>query len=411
VIASSVGVFVARSEENGDPHLALARGLGSSVCVELLGVAGACYWLFPEQWLKLAGASALGLVALILASATLLGGARGHGGGIAEARGVLRGGSGTLSAWALASGSRHAALLLCTVAAAALTSQMLGAASGVALGDRLGLLVALSAPLALTPYAVAVEALRCAARSARGIEAMAPADPETSRRVKKLDDGARSPAAVARSYLVACAGLLASAIAFVVPSSPEVGHRGILTGALGLLGAALSLLYAGVAVRRAARGGAESAAEVSRDLEAPAGPSEGLAPAPRYRASEEKCRQAGLSEGPLDTASACLPIVLLGIALELVYRGESPRLAAEAFAVVTAGAAAAALWVALTANGAHAVLSAVRRASRSDGDPASLAASVGAGSLADIVGNAASPAACSLALMATSIGLSTPFFR
>jgi len=407
IVASTVGLFVARTEENHEPHFALLRGLASSVWLLLLGVAGASYWLFPDAWWFFTGAGAAGLSLVIAGSSSVYASALGRA--RPESRPLVRAGAGTVGAWALLGGFRHASLLIVLAVAGALGAQALGVASGVPFGDRLGLLVALSALCALCPYMVGVEALASAAEGARGIGAMAVGDPEAARRAKRLDDTTEHSAAAARSYLTAATGLLSAGLALAVPVATAIVARPtLLLAGLALAGAAVCLFYASTGARRAARGAADANAEVARALEGQTG---GLEPrAPSYRGCEEVCARAGLSEGPWDAAAACLPMVLLGIALELVYRSGSPRLAAEVFAVVTAGAAAAALWVALTANGARAVLFAVRRASRPDGDTASVAASASAGSLADILGNAASPAACMFSLMATSIGLSTPFF-
>lgn len=407
IVASAVGLFVARTEENGEPYLALLRGLMSSVWVLLLGVAGASYWLFPDAWWFLTGAGAAGLLLVVVGSGSLYPSAMGRA--RPESRPLVRAGAGTVATWALLGGVRHAALVFALAVAGALGVQALGVESGIAFGDRLSLLVALSALCAVCPYMVGVEALAGAAEGARGIGAMAVGDPEAVRRVRRLDDTTEHSAAAARSYLTAATGLLASGLALAIPVTTALAPRSaLLFAGFSLVGAAACLSYASTGARRAARGAADSSVEVARALEGQGGGPE--ARNPSYRGCEEVCARAGLSKGPLDAAAACLPMVLLGIALELVYRSGSPRLAAEVFAVVTAGAAAAALWVALTANGARAVLFAVRRASRPDGDSASIAASVSAGSLADILGNAASPAACSFSLMATSIGLSTPFF-
>jgi len=61
--------------------------------------------------------------------------------------------------------------------------------------------------------------------------------------------------------------------------------------------------------------------------------------------------------------------------------------------------------VALTVDGARAVLTGARRANRPEGDPATYAASVTGDALSDIFRSAVSPAACTLALVAASLVL------
>jgi hypothetical protein len=230
--------------------------------------------------------------------------------------------------------------------------------------------------------------------------------------VKRLEESARATAASAESYLAGAAALVAASIGLTVPAHGDGGWGApVLLAAAGIAGAALALTHGSLALGAAVRGARDVCLEVGRQLEGPILRSDARNVPPSYRACEERCARAGLEGAPLGNALAFLPLVLLGIALDLVYRGQSPRLAAEAFAVLTAGAAVTALWVALTANGARAVLLAVRRASRPDGDPAVFAASVGGSSLTDMLGSAVGPAACSLSLMASSIGLLAPFLR
>lgn len=412
LVACAAGVLVARTEEAAHPAGGLLRGLASATAVSMLGIVASTYWLFPECWPWLAGAGAVGLVLSALSGLSLYPALTTTSAAVRDAQAALRAGSGASSAVALASGLRHAAVVVVLLAAGAVGSQALGAESGLAEGARLGPFVALAAAVSLLPFALGVGGLGAVAESALGILAMAPADAEVTRRAKRLEDAARGASSAAHTTLAGAQGLAAASIGLTLQAQGDAGSAGpLLLAAVGIAGAAFALGHGSLAVGAAVRGARDSSLEVDRQLEAPSHRPEPRGAPPSYRVCEEQCARAGLEGALLSGVLSFLPLVLLGIALDLVYRGKSPRLAAEAFAVLTAGAAVTALWVALTANGARAVLLAVRRANRPDGDPAIFAASVGGSSLTDILGSTAGPAACSLSLMASSIGLLVPFLR
>jgi Na+/H+-translocating membrane pyrophosphatase len=412
LIACTAGVLVARTEEASHPAAGLLRGLASAIAVTALGLAAGSYWLFPECWALLTAAGAVGLLLAVFSGLSLYPAVATTSRAVRDAQAALRAGAGMSSASALASGIRHAALAVVLVVGGALGSRALGAMTGLPSGERIGLFVALTAVLSLVPFALATAALGGIADSALGILSMASADAEVARRVKRLEESARATGASAESYLGGAAALVAASIGLTVPvQSDALGGVPLVLAAAGVAGAALALAHGSLALGTAVRGSRDASLEVDRQLGGPSPRPEGRGAPPSYRACEEQCARSGLEGVPLGGVLAILPLVLLGIALDLVYRGQSPRLAPEVFAVLTAGAAVTALWVALTANGARAVLLVVRRASRPDGDPAVFAASVGGSSLIDILGGAVGPAACSLSLMASSIGLLAPFLR
>jgi Na+/H+-translocating membrane pyrophosphatase len=409
LVACIAGVLVARTEEAAHPAGGLLRGLVSAGTVSALGVVASAYWLFPECWPVLAAAGGAGLVVAALAGMSLYPALAPASAPVQNAQAALGAGAGPSSASALSSGLRHAGFAVVLLAAGALGSHALGTASGLTEGARVGLFVALAAALSLLPFAVGVSGLHGVAESALGILAMAPADAEVMRRTRRLEDAARAASASGESYLAGASGLVAASVGLALTVEGDAsGTAPLVFAAAGIAGAALALAHGSLALGAAVRGARDASLEVDRQLE---GSGDVRGAPPSYRACEEQCARSGLAGAPLASLLGFLPLVLLGIALDLVYRGKSPRLAAEAFAVLTAGAAVTALWVALTANGARAVLLAVRRASRPDGDPAIFAASVGGSSLTDILGSAAGPAACSLSLMASSIGLLVPFLR
>jgi hypothetical protein len=221
-------------------------------------------------------------------------------------------------------------------------------------------------------------------------------------RAQRLVDSQSLTGSIARCHASFTAGLAALAATLTVATPPAT--PGAETW-IALAGVAWTLAVAGGAAQHAARGVRATNLEAYRQLAA--GPSEGPgeARAPSYRGCEEAAGGAGLG-GAAGTALSILVLpVVLGIALKLVYRESGPRLAAEAPTTFVAGAAVTALGVALTVDGARAVLAGARRANRPEGDPATYAASVTGDALSDIFRSAVSPAACTLALVAASLVL------
>lgn len=402
LVANGVAIFVTRSQEAQGALPALARALGSAAGVWLVGLVGAGYWLFPEAWPALATAAALGFVAGLAASCAAARAFARRQGALREALDGLQVGSAPAQAASIGFGLGLAALALALVGAVAVGAEELGRASGAPAGDRLALMLALFAATTFSPYALAVATGTCLAETARAAGAMGGMEGESIGRAQRVVDSSQLPAAVARAGLVLTDALaaLAGALALLPPSG-ESGSA----GRLALLGAGLVLAGAGASARRAARGAREVAVEVERQLRS--SPLEGSADGriPSYRACEELAARLGLEGAASGAALVLLGPVLLGIALRLVYRESGPRLAAEAFATFVAGAAVTALGVALAVDGARAVLTGARRASRPEGDPAAHAASVTGSALAEILGSAAGPAACTAAVILTALAL------
>jgi K(+)-stimulated pyrophosphate-energized sodium pump len=411
LVACTTGVLVSRTEEASPPVGGLLRGLGSTAFVSTLGIVAACYWLFPECWPSLSAAGAVGLVMSALSGLSPYPTLTATGAAVRDAQAALLAGGGTASLAGLSSGVRQAAVAIVLLLVGVLASRACGTSSGLVQGERLGMFVALAGAMSILPFVLSAAGLGAVADSALGILAMAPSDAEAARRVKRLEEAARPAGASAESYLTGATGLVAASLGLTLHPQGDVTGGAVLLASAGVAGAAFALTHAGAALSAAVQGARNVTLEVERQLEGANRNPEARNAPPSYRICEEHCARAGLEGAPRAAALTFLPLVLLGIALDLVYRGKSPRLAAEAFAVFTAGAAVTALWVALSANGAHAVLLAVRRASRPEGDPAIFAASVGGSSLTDILGSAVGPTACSLSLMASSIGLLAPFLR
>jgi K(+)-stimulated pyrophosphate-energized sodium pump len=405
VVANGAGLLVARSLEAQGALPALLRGQVSAAGVWLVGLSAAGYWLYPDAWLTFWGVGLVGLLAGAAVSAAAARAFARRSGALREALDGLPVGAATPQAAALGFGLQHAALALALVAAVGFVVHPLGTASGSPGGSELALLLALFAATAFSPYALAVEAGTRIVETARASAPMASSDGETIGRLQRVADSMQLPAATARSALTLVQALSALAGALALAPGMTTSADANTTGWATPLGVGLVLFVAGGAARRSARAARELAVEVERQLKT-TGPEP--APedrAPSYRTCEELAARLGLGGAASGAASVLLGPVLLGIALRLVYRDAGPRLAAEALATFVAGAAVTALGVALAVDGARAVLAGARRANRPEGDPATHAASVTGSALAEILGSAVGPAACTTAAIATTIAL------
>jgi len=404
LVANAAGLFAARALEAEGAGPALARGQASVAAVWLFGLVGAGYWLLPEVWPPFAGAAALGLVGGALVPWSLVRAASRQTGPLRHALDALRGGAAPAQATSFGFGLLHAALGLAVLGAVVLGARSLGALADVPHGAETALLLAFFGATAWSPYALGVESCAAFAETARRVGALAGSDPDMLMRAQRLFDSQSVSSSIARCHASFAAGLAALAATLTAAASPSAGPPGAETWVT-LLGVAWALGVAGGAARRAARGAQETNLEAYRQLTAAPSETPGEARAPSYRGCEEAAGSAGLGTALGTALGVLLGPVVLGIALKLVYRESGPRLAAEAPATFVAGAAVTALGVALTVDGARAVLAGARRANRPEGDPATYAASVTGDALADIFRSAVSPAACTLALVAASLVL------
>jgi K(+)-stimulated pyrophosphate-energized sodium pump len=408
VIASGFGVMVVHTDDVHSPAGALWRGHLATAVVALAGLAGATIWLLGERfWLPFFAAGTIGvLAAAAVAHAARLRVERRFS-ALRDVLDSLRVGGAAAIAQGLGVGLQAAALPALVVGAAMAGAWQLGAATGLVSGGLLAALTALMAMLAIGPYVLAIGSFGPIADNARGIAAMnrASTEGDAERRTGRLDDAGFSAAAVAQTYLitVGCLSALLAAAALPLISKASSGYAGLLDAAQpavvwsGALGAAVVLAYAGAAVRAAMRGARGVALEVERQLRG--FPRErGLAQVPRdytpsYRSCIDLTARAALGRVVPAVAVALLLPAALGGSLSLLYHGSAPGLAAQALAAFVVVATLTGLAAALVGDGARAALGAARRANRPRTTSSGFAASVSGDAVADVLGNAAGPAA------------------
>jgi Na+/H+-translocating membrane pyrophosphatase len=403
MIGCAAGILGARADEAHGHGLALARGLASAFAISLFGIVGASYWLVERDFWFFASAGALGLVGGALPSGLIGSLTERRATPVREAVDKLRLGASPSFGGSVGHALERSLAPLVVVVTLSLVAGALGERALPGKGAREAVAVFGLSVLALAPYALAVLSAAAVARSARSTMALARLDAEGAFRLQRLDDVGFAAASPARALL-----LTASAVAPL----PALG--GVLAAAslgLGLAGAfvvtivAVALVMAGGGhwARRAARTADEVRLEVGRQAPGPEPGAEGHTPS--YRACEELTQQVA-SAGVLARAAwAGVPLVLLGIGLGLVYRVGGSRLAAAALSTFVATAAVTALGAALAVEGARTVHGNARRLARLERETAGPAVPIPEDVLANVLGIAAGPGACSHALLLASFAL------
>jgi hypothetical protein len=410
LMASALGLFIARPLEAEDAGAALLRGELGAAAVWCFGLGGGSYWLFPEVWPWMFAAGAAGLFGSALASHALMLGTSRAARAQREVAESLVAGVVPSVATAYAWGLFYAAAALTCLGLSALAAEAAGKASELHGGETLGLLAALAGAQALLPFAFGARALALGAESARGIASMSGADVASSRRIQRVAESSQPLGAIGAVSMSVTFTLAALTVALVghdsvLPASVATASD-LTRGWVAMLGFVFSLVHIGSAVRRSARGTRELTLELDRQFAVfPKELPDAAARLPSYRTSEELASRAGRAGAWWPAVVGLGVPVVLGTGLWLVYRGAGSRFAAEVLATFVVGIAVTALGAALAVDGARAVLAGARRASRPEGDPASFAASVTGDALSELIGSAAGPTACSLALLAASVAL------
>jgi K(+)-stimulated pyrophosphate-energized sodium pump len=408
VIASGFGVMVVRSDEQRNPAAGLWRGHFTTAVVALGGLFGATIWLLgAHYWARFFAAGALGLVAVSLSAHATRYRVERRFAPLREVLDALRVGDAATVAQGLAAGLGSVALPALLIGGAMTGAWELGVSSGLQSGGVIGALTALMAMLASGPFVLAVAAFGSITDNAQGVAAMnaAVTHGETQRRASRLDDAGFAGAAMAQTYLIVVGCLSALLAAAALPlmaqrlsvwAAPSEIAKPVIVWS-GALGAVAVLGYAGSVVRAAMRGARGVALEVERQLRG--FPRErGLAIVPRdytpsYRSLIDLVSKSALERLLWPSTAALLLPVAIGIVLSVAYRHAAPGVAAEALTAFVIAGAVTALGAALAIDGARATLGAARRAAGPRGGTSDFGASLSGDAFADLLGNAAAPAA------------------
>ncbi len=411
VVACVAALLTTRGEEARGAGPALARGQISAAAISLFGFVAASYWLAPQHFLVLGAIGGLGLISAALGSSglTLLVAARRRS--LREAAGA---GGGALSS-ALGVGVESAAFPLVIAAVCAGVSCELGAAYGLTGGRGFGFLVWFMGLSSLAPLSSGLVSFAAMTDSARGMAHLSGDGGDSLRRLHRLDEMGFAASAAARLHLAVNAAGAAVTVAWAVAMTrsanapADLGRLPVLSFAFAPLAVASVLVFSANTARAAARAARDVGTEVDRQLRGfpreqgmPMIPGEYT---PSYRGCEEVAARTALRSVLGAGLAALGPPVVLGIALGLVYREGGSPLATAALTTFVVTVAVTGLGAALAVDGARAVLTGARRASRPEAGSATIGASITGDALADIWSNAAGPAASSLCLLTSAVAL------
>jgi Na+/H+-translocating membrane pyrophosphatase len=408
VVACAFGVMVVRTEDPESATVALWRGQAVTGIISLAGVAGSALWLVGEpHWLSFFWAGALGVAAATLGAH--LGRYRidRRVGPVRELIDTLRVGDAPAVAFGLGAGLQATAVPVLVIGAAMAGAWQLGSSSGVPWGGTLALLTALMTMLASAPYLLALATFGPVADGARGVSGMSAASisSEAQRRAARLDEAAFVATAVSRTYLVLtgcfAAALAASALGALAQgpaaSLPSIDLAKPVVAWSGALGLCAVLAYAGSAARAGTRGARSVAQEVERQLRGfPRDKGRPVIPTdytPSYRSCVELTAQGALHRLLLPVTAGLLGPAALAVVLSVVYRTRDAALPTEALAAFVIVASVAGLATTLAIDATRATLTAARRASRPSSASGGFGASVAGDAVADVMGDAAGPAA------------------
>lgn len=418
VIASAFGVMVVRTDDVGSPSMALWRGQITTAVISLGGLLGSALWLIGDPGaLRMFWTGALGLGAATTAAHLARFGIDRRVGPLRELLETQRVADAPAMAFGLAAGLSAAALPMGVLAIAIVGAYELGASTGLPAGGLLGALTALMTMSASGPYLLALGTFGPVADGARGVGSVNAASAEAQRRALRLDETGFTAATVAQVYAVVTSSLAAVLAASALPilsrpaGAPSAGVDLLrpLVALSGALGLALVLGYSASAARSAARGARGVAQEVERQLRGfPREKGRPVIPAdytPSYRACVELTARAALHPLAVPVAVALAVPLALGLVLRTLFRTSDRLVPTDALVAFVVVGALGALGMSLTAGGAKNLLAAARRATRRNTPSGGFDAAVSGDAVADLMGNAAGPAAQLLIKAAAVVAL------
>lgn len=403
VVATGFGVMVVRSDDSLSPVSALWRGQVTTAVISLAGLFGAAHWLIGDAGsVRLFWAGAFGLAAASITAHVARLQIDRRVGPLRELIETQRVSESAGVGFGLGSGLGAAAWPLVALALALGGAWFVGASSALPSGGLLGTLTALMMMAASAPYLLALATFDPVADGARGVSSLVSPSEDAQRRAARLDDTGLSASAAAQAYLIVTGGVTAALAASALPAAMTQAPRAVdllspavaMSGALGL---ATVLAYAGSAARAGTRGARGVAQEVERQLRGfPRDKGRPQIPAdytPSYRTCVELTARAALHRLIPPVALGLAAPLGLAVVLWLVFRARDASLPAQALAAFVVVAALTGMATALTGHSTKSILAAARRGARRTGPARDFEAALAGDAVADVLGNAAAPAA------------------
>lgn len=405
VVASALGLVTARSTEAERASVALWRGQVTSSVLVLGGLLGAAFWLVGNhgfQWLAAAGALGVGTGAVAAQLARLRVNRRQPA--VHEIVESAKAGSAVAIARGLASGLEGVMLPIAALGLLLFSAFQLGQRCGVSSGGLLGMMTALSAFVATSPYMLAVGLFGPIVGGATTVAALDPeaAESDAKRRCSLLDDAGFEGGAAAQAFfiLLGCAAALAAGLSILLSrgvSGPATTALAAVPASLccGLLGSMLIAGLCGRTLSAATRAARSTVLEVERQLRGfPREAGVAAIPetyTPSYRTVVDLASKVSLRGTIAPPLIGVAVPAALGFALRLLYT--SPGLAAEGLTSFVVLASATGLGIALANAGSRGALGAAHRVTRLRGGAADAEAVLAGQALGTFFGDITAPAA------------------
>lgn len=406
VVATAFGVMVVRTDDASSATSALWRGQLTTAAISLAGLLGSALWLVGDAgYLRLFWAGVFGLGAASVAAHVARLQIDRRVGPLRELIETQRVGEAAGVSLGLSTGLAAALLPIFALALAVTGAWYVGASTGLPAGGALGALTALMTMSASGAYTLALATFGPVADGARGMSGMVSPSEDAQRRTQRLDDTGFSASTVSQAYLIVTGGLTAALAATALPvlftkTARASAGADLLSPAVamsGALGIAAVLAYAGSAARAGTRGARGVAQEVERQLRGfPRDKGRPQIPAdytPSYRTCVELTARAALHQLVLPVSLGLAAPVVLGVLLKLGFRSVDAALPAQALTAFVLIAALTGMATALAVDAAKCALAAARRAARRNAPAGGFEAAVTGDAVADVLGNAAGPAA------------------
>ncbi len=400
VMASAFSLLSTRADESDDPADVFWRGQVAMATISTASLAGIHYWIWNDGWLPWFAASALGLAANLVVVFSRQQLADRRTAAAKALRETAQTSSTLATSEAIGAALRASWLPISAIGLAAGAASMLGAEALGVIGGELALVLLVSGFCMALPY---LQALSLLDPIVDGGCAMASLDdpkrPELHHRATRLNQAALSGGSAGQGYFITVSGLLGLPTTVWVSNllAGEAAATSATTGLEilgGLVGLALVLTLAGLAVIHGTRAAQKTAADLDRQARSfiSDGPAKAAVPAdfrPRYGEALARAGAHALSPwcySPLGALAAPACILALCAASQTAAHDVQLLLVSLlAFASITG------LCVALIAGGSWSLLSSTRRHTRATNETHTSDLKL-ADSQAEFMGNTLCPA-------------------
>jgi K(+)-stimulated pyrophosphate-energized sodium pump len=320
IIASTVGVMIVSTEEDGDPMQAMNRGFYVTAILATIGFGIATYIMLDRYWITFFSAGVIGIVTSVLFGfITDYYTSYGYR-PVKEIAEASQTGAGTNIITGFGVGLETTWLPVIVISAALLGSYFLGNSTGLNNGGIYGTAIATMGMLATCGYILAMDNFGPITDNAGGITEMSNQPESVRKKTDKLDAVGNTTKALTKGYAVGSAALAA----FLLFSAylDEIRPHGIFGIDLakptvfvgGLLGAMLVFIFSSLAIRAVGRAAYYIINDVRRQFKENPDIMKGTAK-PDYGSCVDIATKGALKEMVLPGLCAVLVPIAVGILL------------------------------------------------------------------------------------------------